>query len=220
MKQKDPYFYKKLFIYLIGILVLAIGSNLFLNASLGIAPSCALALTLTFLLPAGYAFFNFLINLILLGMECFVLHSFGKTQIVQLIITFVYSALIQLLSNILSIFQPHSFYEQFILAIIACIIMGAGITLTLLSNFVVMPMEGFVGAIAFKIKKEFGKVRVVIDIVMTVLAALVSLIFLHSIVSVGIGTIISAFLTGSIVSLCTKLWKTKLDVFMGFTSLN
>ena len=49
------YMRRKIIIYLIGIFTLANGSNLFLNAALGVAPSCSLALTLTFLLPGSYA---------------------------------------------------------------------------------------------------------------------------------------------------------------------
>ena len=53
---------RKLIVYLTGIFTLAIGSNLFLNAALGVAPSCSLALTFTFLLPGSYALFNFIVN--------------------------------------------------------------------------------------------------------------------------------------------------------------
>lgn len=53
---------RKLIVYLIGIFTLAIGSNLFLNTALGVAPSCSLALTFTFLLPGSYALFNFIVN--------------------------------------------------------------------------------------------------------------------------------------------------------------
>lgn len=53
---------RKLIVYLIGIFTLAIGSNLFLNAALGVAPPCSLALTFTFLLPGSYALFNFIVN--------------------------------------------------------------------------------------------------------------------------------------------------------------
>lgn len=215
--NKDNFFYHKLIIYIAGIFILSIGSNLFLNAALGVAPSCAIALTLTFLFPGSYAFFNFLINILLLGLESLLLHSFKKTQMIQLLITFLYSLFIQLLAPALSFLQPQTFFQQILLALLACIVMGIGITLTLLSSFVVMPMEGFVGAVAFRLHKEFGRVRVKIDCFMTLLAILISLFFVHSLQSVGLGTILTALLTGNIVSICTKLWKAPLDVFMGFS---
>lgn len=216
MKQ-DNFFYQKLLVYLLGIFVLSIGSNLFLNAALGVAPSCAIALTLTDLFPGSYAFFNFIINACLLLLESIILSAFGKTQMVQLGITFVYSLCIQVLAPVFAFLQPQDFFQQILLALLACIIMGMGITLTLLSSFAVMPMEGFVGALAFRLHKEFGHVRVFIDCFMTLLAILVSLLFLHNLQSVGIGTIMSAFLTGTIVLFCTRMWKKQLDIVLGFT---
>lgn len=50
------YMRRKIIIYLIGIFTLANGSNLFLNAALGVAPSCSLALTLTFFFQAAMHF--------------------------------------------------------------------------------------------------------------------------------------------------------------------
>ena len=42
---------------------MSVGSNLFLKAALGVAPSCTMALTLSYLSPIhSYALFNFLIN--------------------------------------------------------------------------------------------------------------------------------------------------------------
>lgn len=72
------YMRRKLIVYLIGIFTLTIGSNLFLNAALGVAPSCSLALTLTFLLPGSYALYNFIVNSLILILEALIVHKFGK----------------------------------------------------------------------------------------------------------------------------------------------
>lgn len=154
------YMRRKLIVYLIGIFALAIGSNLFLNAALGVAPSCSLALTFTFLHPGSYALFNFIVNTALLILEALIVHKFGKTQIIQLFITFIYSYLIKLTSTFLTHIQPHSFLEQVLLAILACIVLALGITLTIHSNLTVMPYEGFIGALAIRLRKDFGKLKV------------------------------------------------------------
>lgn len=159
-KTMPNYMRRKLIVYLIGIFILAIGSNLFLNTALGVAPSCSLALTFTFLLPGSYALFNFIVNTALLILEALIVHKFGKTQIIQLFITFIYSYLIKLTSIFLTHIQPHSFLEQVLLAILACIVLALGITLTIHSNLIVMPYEGFIGALAIRLRKDFGKLKV------------------------------------------------------------
>lgn len=214
------YMRRKIIIYLIGIFTLAIGSNLFLNAALGVAPSCSLALTLTFLLPGSYALYNFIVNSLILILEALIVHKFGKAQIIQFIITFIYSYLIKLTSLFLTHIQPHSFLEQILLAILACIVMALGITLTVHSNLTVMPYEGFIGALAFRLKKDFGKLRVIIDVLFTLASIVISLILLHNINSVGLGTIIASFLTGSVVSLYDIILNKKLNTYLGMAVLN
>ena len=214
------YMRRKIIIYLIGIFTLAIGSNLFLNAALGVAPSCSLALTLTFLLPGSYALFNFIVNSLILILESFIVRKFGKTQILQFIITFIYSYLIKLTSVFLTHIQPHSFLEQILLAILACIVMALGITLTIHSNLTVMPYEGFIGALAIRLRKDFGKLRVIIDVTFTLASIVISLILLHNINSVGLGTIIASFLTGSVVSMYDVLFNKKLNNYLGIVVLN
>ena len=214
------YMRRKIIIYLIGIFTLAIGSNLFLNAALGVAPSCSLALTFTFLLPGSYALYNFIMNSLILILEAFIVRKFGKTQILQFIITFIYSYLIKLTSLFLTHIQPHSFLEQVLLAILACIVMALGITLTIHSNLTVMPYEGFIGALAFRLKKDFGKLRVIIDVLFTLASIVISLILLHNINSVGLGTIIASFLTGGVVSFFNRILTTRLNTYLGVAVLN
>ena len=214
------YMRRKLIVYLTGILTLAVGSNLFLNAALGVAPSCSLALTLTFLLPGSYALYNFIVNSLILILEALIVHKFGKTQIIQFIITFIYSYLIKLTSLFLTNIQPHSFVEQVLLAILACIVMALGITLTIHSNLTVMPYEGFVGALAIRLRKDFGKLRVVIDVLFTLASIVISLVLLHNMNSVGLGTIIASFLTGSVVSLYDIILNKKLNTYLGMAVLN
>lgn len=205
---------KKLQVYLSGIFILAIGSNLFINAALGVSPSCSLALTLTSLLPGSYAFFNFVVNFLCLIFEAILVKKFGKTQIVQLAITFIYSYLIKVTSIFLVQIQPHGLFEQIIVAMIACSIMALGIELTLESNLTVMPYEGLVGALSYKLKMTFGKLKVISDILFTISSALISLILLHNCNSVGLGTIIASFLTGSIVSLYAHFLSKRITLYI------
>ena len=51
--KKVHYYYKRMFYYIAGLLIMSAGSNLFLQAALGVAPSCTLALALTELSRPG-----------------------------------------------------------------------------------------------------------------------------------------------------------------------
>lgn len=98
--------------------------------------------------------------------------------------------------------------------------MALGITLTIHSNLTVMPYEGFIGALAFRLRKDFGKLKVIIDVLFTLVSITISLILLHNMNSVGLGTIIASFLTGSVVSFFDWILTTKLNHYLGLTVLN
>ena len=83
-----------------------------------------------------------------------------------------------------------------------------------------MPYEGFIGALAIRLRKDFGKLRVILDVTFTLASIVISLILLHSIQSVGLGTIIASFLTGSVVSSFDTILTTRLNHYLGIVILN
>lgn len=185
--------------YLTGLLILAIGSNLFLKANLGVAPSCTIALALTRLFSFGnYAFFNFLTNFALLVFEILIEKKAGKKQLIQLGLIFVYSLFIQLTSLPVQLITADLLPARIILSFIACAVMAAGSSFTICSGYAVLPMEGFVSALSGKMHRSFGAVRICVEVIMTVFSAVISFIFLHNLSVIGIGTVIAAFLTGAI----------------------
>lgn len=98
--------------------------------------------------------------------------------------------------------------------------MALDITLTIHSNLTVMPYEGFIGALAFRLRKDFGKLKVKVDLIFTISSIIISLILLHNMNSVGLGTIIASFLTGSVVSSFDRILTAKLNHYLGVTVLN
>lgn len=201
--QKDTF--KKLTCYITGLLVLSIGSNLFLKTALGVAPSCTIALALSELFPAGsYALFNFFVNFTLLICETIVEKKIGKKQLIQFALIFIYSLFIQLTSLPMQLFSVHQLPVRLVLALLSCAVMAAGASFTISSGFAVLPMEGFVSSLAAKVKKPYGTVRVYVEISFTVISAVFSFAMLNTLSVVGIGTVLAAACTGKITDWFTK----------------
>lgn len=76
-----------------------------------------------------------------------------------------------------------------------------------IADVVMLPGDAFVRAIAKVTNKEYGNVRVISDISMTIIAGILCFIFLHSLQEVREGTIIAALITGNIVKIFTKKFK-------------
>jgi cytidylate kinase len=61
---------------------------------------------------------------------------------------------------------------------------------------IMLPGEGFVKAVATTVDREFGITKVWVDVSLTVIAIVISLVMFQRIRGVGLGTIIAAVLTG------------------------
>ena len=70
-----------------------------------------------------------------------------------------------------------------------------------------LPGDAFVRPVAKVAGKEYGNIRVISDISMTVIAGIVCFVFLHKLQGVREGTIIAAVITGNIVKLITEKCK-------------
>ncbi len=196
---------KKIICYITGLLILSVGSNLFLKSALGVAPSCTIALALSEFFPAGsYAMFNFFVNFTLLVCETVVERKAGKKQLIQLALIFIYSVFIQLTSLPMQLFSVQHLSVRILLALLSCAVMAAGASFTISSGFAVLPMEGFVSSLSARVKKPYGTVRVYIEIAFTLISAVFSFAILDTLSVVGVGTVIAAVCTGKITDWFTK----------------
>ena len=200
-------FYKRMFCYIAGLLIMSVGSNLFLKAALGVAPSCTIALALSEIFPShSYAVFNFLVNSFLLLCEIAVVKKVEKKQAVQLALTFLYSLFIQWTAAPLQFISADSMISRILLSFAACAVLAAGISCTVNSGFAVLPMEGFVSSLSEKTGKSFGTIRVYTEVSITIISAVVSITCLGNFSAVGVGTVIAAVCTGTITNLLSRIF--------------
>ena len=67
-----------------------------------------------------------------------------------------------------------------------------------------VPGEGIVAAISKVSGRRFGSVKVVFDVTLILIAALLSWLFFGNIVGVGVGTLLSAVSVGQFVNLINR----------------
>jgi cytidylate kinase len=80
--------------------------------------------------------------------------------------------------------------------VIRCAVLGAGVFTEVNAGAIMLPGEGFVKAVATTVDREFGITKVWVDVSLTVIAIVISLVMFQRIRGVGLGTIIAAVLTG------------------------
>jgi uncharacterized membrane protein YczE len=90
------------------------------------------------------------------------------------------------------------------LCIIGIILVGIGVSLEVEANFTVVAGEGLVLAITKVLHTKFGNTKIIFDVTLVLIAAVLSFFFLGKITGVREGTLAAALLVGQISKLCLK----------------
>lgn len=192
----------RVIIFIGGIILISFGVALTAKASLGNSPISAIPYSLSLCLPMlTFGTWVILFNLLLVMIECILL--FRKISLIniaiQIVLTFIFGGFIDASMFVLRSFVPDVYFIKIITVIVGCFIMAAGASCELYSNISVLPGDGFVMAISIITGFDFGRIRLLSDIAMSVIALAICLFALGNVAGVREGTLISALLTGNIV---------------------
>lgn len=91
--------------------------------------------------------------------------------------------------------------KRYIVFLIGCLILGFGVYTEVLANVAMLTGESFVRAVSSTWKTEFGTTKVAFDVSLTVIAAVLSIVFARRLDGVREGTVITALLVGFIARL-------------------
>ena len=116
-------------------------------------------------------------------------------------ISILFGYFIDLTMVMLFFVDPQTYLSSVIHLLIGCVILGFGVYTEVLADVAMLPGESFVRAVSSTWKTEFGSTKVAFDVSLTVIAAVLSLIFSHRLDGVREGTIIAALLVGFIARL-------------------
>ena len=101
---------------------------------------------------------------------------------------------------IVSFIPINSYPIRIAMVVVGIVILGFGISLSVIANVIMNSGEAFVKAISDTFDKEFGNIKIMFDVLCVIISIALSLIFFHfTIVGTREGTIISALLTGVVV---------------------
>jgi len=111
----------------------------------------------------------------------------------------------------------NSYPARLLMVIIGILILGFGISLSVIANVIMNSGEAFVKALADNLDKEFGNVKLAFDISCVVIAVALSLLLLDfKVMGTREGTVITAILTGTVVNIYIR--KIRLPIIRILTS--
>jgi uncharacterized membrane protein YczE len=198
---------RKIGVLLIGIFLSSLGVSLSIKSNLGATPIgvCPAVFSQSLHISTGLATgillgLFFLIQIIILKKE------FSPSQIFQLVAAIVYSGSVDLIANVLSYLPDQALWQRAIYCVLGIVILAIGIFTMLKANFIMLPQDAMVQVICQQYNKEYGKIKIALDSILTLIAAVGSWILYQKLVHTGIGTIAAAIFVGKIISRL-KGWK-------------
>ena len=195
-------FIQRCFWFCLGLLVNTLGIALITRSGLGTSQISSLPYIWSLAdQRISYAAATFVVNMAFVAIQIVLLgRSFFPGQLVQIVANVIFSSFLGLQMDLLSWYQPTFFPIQLLGCLLGCCILGCGIAIECAPSLTYVPGEGIVHALAQVSGKRLGSVKVIFDAVLVASAVALSLVLFGTLNGVGIGTVLTVFVTGNVVN--------------------
>lgn len=198
------------FLLLVGLFFNALGVSLVTKAALGASPLAAIPYSLPLVvsqLSLGEWTIIFSLFLIV-GQILFEIDQLKWSEImVEILLSFIFGDLIDWTMSWLRHVIMQNYWQSLLLLLFGCLVISLGAYFEVIADIAMLSGDAFVRAISRYFNIEYGKIRVMSDISMSVIGAIICLTFLSNLSGVREGTLISALVVGNLVKLLLRVAK-------------
>lgn len=192
-------------VFIIGLYFLTLGVVLIIRSSLGTSPISSFSYVLSLNTPLTLGMATLILNMLLIAGQFWFLRGIGTRRdymeiMMQIPFSLLFSAFLDINMYLFRGMTPESYAGALAFLAVGCLIQAFGVVLEIKPNVVAMSGEGFVKYAARRFGKDFGRVKVMVDVGLVLLAVVTSLAMTHSIIGVREGTLVAALGVGLLVS--------------------
>lgn len=200
---------KRYLIFAVGLVIVALGVAIATKSALGPSPISSIPYSLWIIMPRlsmGEWTIVFNVALVLMQLAIQRREANPVQLILQVVTTLPFGYVIDFWLWCMKALDPGTYIIQLILVFAGCFIVAIGVFIQVKADVILLPGDAFIRAVANALKKEFGKVRTVSDITMTVTSFALCLLFVGGLNGIREGTVIAALLVGNIVRIYGKVF--------------
>ena len=186
--------------FLLGLFVNSLGAACITKANLGTSPITSVPYVLSMAFRPTIGQFTIVWSLLLVAVQILLLRrSFQLVNLLQIPVSILFGFFIDFsMDVVLGWLAPDGYPAQLVSLLIGCVVLGFGVFMEVAANVVMLPGEATSKAPTQITGREFGTVKICVDVTMCVTAVVLSLILLHAVQGVREGTVIAALLVGAI----------------------
>ena len=190
--------------FVAALFVMSLGIALVTRGNLGTTPISSLPLVSSYASNLTFGETTFLINLLFVVAQWLLLRrSINKVLLLaQIPITFAFSYFIDTSMKFTEFLSSDVYWKCLAVSMLGNVVLGLGVALEVFSGAAALPGEGLVLAVSTVLHKPFSSFKIANDVILVLLALLLSYCVFHGIRGLREGTVISALCVG----VCVKLW--------------
>ena len=200
---------KRYILFIISLFFSALGVAFTKHGELGVSPISSVANVMSYKFPSlSLGTWLIIWNCMLIVGQIFILRrKFQLIQLLQIPLSFVFGWFTDFGMWLMSFIPVNSYLVRIIMVVIGILVLGFGISLSVIADVIMNSGEAFVKAVSDTLDKDFGNVKIAFDVFYVIIAIALSLLFFDfTIVGTREGTIISALFTGIVVKFfCSSL---------------
>lgn len=209
-KEKILGFIWQHFLLLLSMYFMTLGVALCVRSNLGSGVISSIPMAFSLAGEAGLApgwtigGYTNVMNVILVAAQVLILRRrFEPVQLFQLVIGFIFGALLDVNMWLTSVFSYEAIYSQIVAQFFGATILGCAVAMEIRCGSVTMPGEGIQVAIARVTGLPFPTVKIIVDTTLVILAVISGFCFFGSWpwTVVGVGTLFAMFYVGYVVKL-------------------
>lgn len=191
---------KRLLLYLVGLFLLSLGVSFSIQANLGVSPVSSLAYALTLTAGLSIGITTVLANLLFIAVQVILHRRINLREFsLQLLVSFMYGFFMDAALAIVRLFPaPETLLMRFVFLAISLYIISVALLAYFTAKLPLMPYDALTYVISDHFKMQFSKAKITSDLLNVAIAGAICLVFIHSLGSIGIGTIAAAYFIGKI----------------------
>ena len=199
--------------YFGGLLTMTLGVALSVKAGLGVTPISSVPYTMSIVLGMELGLATSVFSIIAALLEIPILRKDYKiANLLQIPVSIIFGFFMSACTRLVQTLPAaDAFSVRFILMLISTVVVAVGVFAYVSSGFVPLPTEGILVSISQKTNLKFSTLKLIGDIGMVMISLTVCLLTIGRLGSIGLGTVVSACLTGNIMRILTKHFGAKIQ---------
>ena len=200
---------KRLIVYLAGMVILAFGLTLNTKTSLGASAILSLPFTISEVFGLNFGNMTLVFYVAMVVVQLFLVKGNVLKILLQIPLSLVFTRFINLFKAVIP-YQSSQLALNILVALIAICLTALGIVMTVNTDLIPNPGDGFVNSISVKSGKELGRAKNIVDLSFVGVSLAVGAAKGKPLAGVGIGTVLSMILVGIVVSFFNKRFRERI----------